>query len=272
MTDGTLATSALLLGGGVAGYAFGRWVLAPRIARAASAPPEPATAASAPARPSPNARPIVPSPDVTDGPVTSPAQIDPIAGSIEPPSDPRPSRRFDRIFDRHRGSIPIEYLRALAMRESDMNPEERSGPAWGLMQIVEAVRTHYNQARGTKHTREDLLDPEINVAIACWLLRLIIRSYAKHHPDVPHLRADWDNPRFAELVTFGWVAGYSARGGVIRVVSYLKERHDTDITIDRVHQHANAAGASRHLSNPRKVAWSKGVVRLYQRERAATRA
>ena len=38
------------------------------------------------------------------------------------------------------------------------------------------------------------------------------------------------------------------------------------ITIDTVHAAAKPAGASRHLSNPRKVAWCKGVAALHRRE------
>ena len=215
-------------------------------------------------------------PSVSDvGPVTSPSQVE--APATRPASTPegdpafdhRPSRRFDRIFEMYRGSIPIEFLRALATRESGLNPDEAKGPAWGLMQIVEVVRKDYNERHGTTYTRRDLLDPAVNVAMACWLLRFIIAQYAKHHGDVANLRADWDNPHFARLLVYGWNAGFSSSGGVIRVVRYLKARGHTDITIDLVHKHARAAGASRHLSNPKKVAWCKSVVRLYERERAA---
>jgi soluble lytic murein transglycosylase-like protein len=226
---------------------------------------------------SPSHAEVPPATSVPDGPVTSPSQVE--AASDRPASAPekdpefdhRPSRRFDRIFDMYRGEIPVEFLRALARRESGLNPEESKGPAWGLMQIVEVVRRDYNRAHKTTYTRHDLLDPTVNVAMACWLLQFIIAQYAKHHGDVANLRADWDNPHFARLLVYGWNAGFSSSGGVIRVVRYLKARGHTDITIDLVHKHARAAGASRHLSNPKKVAWCKSVVRLYEQERAAAR-
>src|SRR6266545_3557950 len=116
------------------------------------------------------------------------------------------------------------------------------------MQIIEVVRRDYNLAHETRYERTDLLDPEVNVAIATWLLRRIIASYARHHPNVPNLHADWDNPRFAEILTFGWNAGWSEAGGVGRVVRYVEGQGTTDITIDLVHENARAAGASRHLS------------------------
>jgi hypothetical protein len=262
-------------------------------------PPAQARPTPAPSRPRRPAPSIAHEPDA--GPVSTPAQLDATArpsGEERPVTSPaqvadaappgsggsaakrdeddratsrRPSRRFDRIFDMYRESIPIEFLRALARRESDLNPEERTGPAWGLMQVVEVVRKDFNQAHGTRYTRQDLLDPAINVAIACWLLRFIIAQYAKHQDGVPNLRADWNNPRFVALVVAGWNAGFSASGGVLKVVRHLKARGITDITIDLVFQHARAAGAVRHLSNAAKLRWCKSVVRLYEHDRAAAR-
>jgi hypothetical protein len=240
-----LTTAVLLLAGGVAGYAVSRW-LASRRQTGAGDSKAPASS----------------TPDVATPP----------APPATRPAASRLSRLFDPIFHRYRGDIPIEYLRALASRESDMNPAERTGPAWGLMQVIEEVRRDYNRAHRTAYTREHLLDPAVSVAIASWLLGLIIAGYAKRHPDVPNLRADWNNPRFVELLTWGWNAGYSDTprgGGVGSVATYLAARGQTDITIDDVHRAARAAGASRHLSNAGKVAWSKSVAALYLRERAA---
>ena len=38
--------------------------------------------------------------------------------------------------------------------------------------------------------------------------------------------------------------------------------------MDQVSAHAQLAGATKHLSNPAKLTWSKSVVALYLRERA----
>ncbi|MBZ0233856.1 MAG: hypothetical protein K8M05_16120 [Deltaproteobacteria bacterium] len=82
------------------------------------------------------------------------------------------------------------------------------------------------------------------------------------------MRTDWRNPRFAELVTFGWVAGFSEAGGVGSVVGHLETKGATAIDVELVHGHARHAGAIEHLSNPRKLEWTKRVVALYLRERA----
>lgn len=309
LTTGAMLLGSGIAGYAIGRFVIERW-LAGQATPAAEpsvptppppSPPAPTTRPPTQARPSPTpARPRKPvparepepdvgpvtSPDPLEatapsssdaGPVTSPGQVVATAPAADRDDDigaasRRPSRRFDRIFDMYRESIPIEFLRALAKRESNLNPEESNGPAWGLMQIVEVVRKDYNQAHGTRYTRRDLLDPAINVAIACWLLRFIIAQYAKHQDGVPSLRADWSNPRFVELLVFGWNAGFSASGGVLKVVRYLKERGVTDITIDVVFKHARAAGAVRHVSNATKLRWCKSVVRLYEQELAAARA
>jgi hypothetical protein len=313
----TLTTGLMLLGGGVAGFAAGRFLVSrflderktdgtkpatapappPSLTTApASAPPRtlidpyPTTPTTPPAapptEPAPTPVPTAPSP-AAPGPVSHPSLVDPnvrpaalidpypvsAPGALPPftrpahvPSAPPLSRAFDPVFHTYRGAIPIEYLRALCTRESDMNPAERKGPAWGLMQIIEAVRLDYNRAHRTLYRRDDLLDPRVNIAIGCWLLETIIRSYAKHHPDVPNLRADWNNVRFAELVTFGWNAGFSEKAGVGRMATYLKA-HSLTVNIDNAHQYAELAKASRHLQNAKKLRWCKGVAALYVRER-----
>ncbi len=301
-TSDDLSTGILLLGGGLAGYAAGRFLLsrvlderergaAPSVALtfAGSGPlalAAPSTAlidpysepATTSAPPSPPAH--VPS-QLTPGPATAPGQvatsapatpIDPytVPPTTKParvPSKPPLSRAFDPVFETYRGSIPIEFLRALATRESGMDPVERKGPAWGLMQIIEAVRLDYNRAHKTRYTREHLLDPRVNVAICCWLLRTIIKSYEKNHVDVPNLRVDWTNRRWLELLVFGWNAGYSERGGVGKVARYLKT-HGLPVHLDNVHLYADFAGASRHLQRRDKRDWSKSVVELYLAERA----
>ena len=209
----------------------------------------------------------------TSGPITSPSQADgtspakPVIGGGNSAISSR-VRRFDAVFERYRGSIPLAYLRALVDRESNGRPDVRTGSAVGLMQIVPVVLADYNKRHGTAYQSAQLVDPATNVAIGCELLRIIANSYRKNHPHVPNLQTDWNNPRFVELLTFGWNAGFSEAGGVGRVARYLERLGTVDITLDQITAHARVAGASKHLSNSAKVAWCKSVVALYLRERA----
>ena len=147
-----------------------------------------------------------------------------------------------------------------------------AGSAVGLMQIVPVVLADYNKRHGTIYQSEHLVEPSTNVAIGCELLRLIIGSYRQNHPRVPNLQPDWSNPRFVELLTLGWNAGFL--GGRRRRTRRAPPPGSSsaaarnDITLDLVTAYAELAGASKHLSNPAKVAWCKSVVALYQRERA----
>jgi hypothetical protein len=181
-------------------------------------------------------------------------------------------RSYDALFAEYGNGIPVAYLRALAWRESGMSPRDTKGPAWGLMQVIEIVRKDYNERHGTNYERRDLLDPAVNIAIASDVLTRIIDGYTRFHPEATNLQADWSNPLFVELLTFGWNAGFSERAGVGRVANYLTRRGFDDFTIDDVFAAAKQAGVSPHLSNPKKVAFSKGVTVQYLRERARDEA
>ncbi len=175
------------------------------------------------------------------------------------------TRRYDSIFRRHAGRVPVNYLRALAKRESNLNPGDQKDPAWGLMQVVPHVLDSYNKRHGTRFSRQDLLNPDINVRIAADLLNRIATSYQKYAAQAPNLRENWSNPAFAELVTAGWNSGYSDKAGVGRVARYLIER-GIPVTHDAVFAHSLAAGATRHLRNETKRGWQKSVARLFYEE------
>lgn len=172
---------------------------------------------------------------------------------------------YDPLFRRYAGSIPVAYLRALTQRESGFNPRANAGQAaaQGLLQITTVARDAFNRAQGTSYSRDDTLDPEVNIRIATNLLQRIIASYRKH-PSA-NLREDWTNPAFVQLLTAGWNAGYSEGGGVGKVATYLEQR-GLPVTPAAVYQHAAAAGAVAFLSDPARARWHRSVAELYQQQ------
>jgi hypothetical protein len=174
------------------------------------------------------------------------------------------SNQFDPIFRKYAGRLPVAYLRALSKRESNQNPRETDGPAWGLMQVIEVVRTSYNKRRGTNFSRSDLLDPDTNVRIATDLLNRIVGYYAKFVPNAPNMQEDWHNPEFVKLLTAGWNSGYSAAAGVIFVARCLESR-GIPVTHDNVIKHAQSCGGTRHLyKHPEQtLSWQRSVMDLY---------
>lgn len=174
------------------------------------------------------------------------------------------SRTYDAIFARHAGAIPVNYLRALAYRESSLNPRETGGSYWGLLQVgLNNVLPSYNARHGTNYTGSDLLNPDVNVKIAADLLNRIAVAYAKH-PSA-NMKPNWHNPEFVKLLTAGWNSGYSESGGVGRVATYLEQR-SIPVTHDNVFTYAAAAGATKHLSNPTKHQWQRSVADLFYKE------
>jgi hypothetical protein len=181
---------------------------------------------------------------------------------------PAIARTFDRLFAQHGAGLPVIFLRALAYGESRLNPRADNGHAAGLLQIEHVVRVDHNRRHGTAYTRQDLFDPAINIQIAASALRTIIASYGRRHAALRNMMEDWDNYRFVELLAQGWNAGWSDAAGVGRVAHHLAAMGATTITVELVHQHAIAAGATRHLLEPRRLAWAKGIARHYAQERA----
>jgi hypothetical protein len=167
---------------------------------------------------------------------------------------------YDDVLNRYRGAIPLAYMRALAKRESNMNPAERKDPAWGLMQVVESVRKSYNKRRGTSYTRQDLLNPDVNVKIAADLLNRIVVAFRKH-PD-RNMQPNWRNPEFVKLLTAGWNSGYSEAAGVGHVASWLEEQ-GVPVTHDNVFRYAAAAGGHWTLQRTAKQEWQRSVAALY---------
>jgi len=164
---------------------------------------------------------------------------------------------YDSVYAAQCPRIPVEYLRALAAKESDTNPRETKGGAWGLLQVVESVRLDYNKKFGTSYTRQDLLIPSVNVKIACDLFGTIASGLGG---------VDWSDIQQVNVFTFAWNAGWSQSTGVTGVVAYLKTQ-DQPVTIDTVSiAAATLPWASKYLTDSSKVAWCKKVGALYLHE------
>lgn len=207
--------------------------------------------------------------DPRDGRASEPAARAPTNGRREPsPSRPGSSsskplaRTFDTIFMVHGMGLPVPYLRALAAGESRLDP---LGPN-GLFNIRPAVREDFNARHGTDLSPAQLKNPLTSVMIAADTLRRIIDSFATHHPDVENLREDWTNRAFVELLTLGWVGGWSETAGLGRVAAHLERQGQTDITITDIARAAYPAGAAHGLWDPRNLRWTRTVADLYLAE------
>lgn len=171
---------------------------------------------------------------------------------------------YDPIFKQYGAGIPVPFLRALAYKESGLNPLSANkggeSAAKGLMQVVGVVRKDYNDRHGTNITADDLFDPRVSVTLAADTLNRVISGYKKHPSK--NLHVDWNNPEFIRLLVMGWNAGFSEGGGVGKVASYL-ESHDIPVTHENVFSHAKDVGAVKYLSMPERRKWHREVADLY---------
>lgn len=175
------------------------------------------------------------------------------------------SQKFDKVFEKEGHGLPVPFLRALAKRESNLNPKDDKGPAWGLLQVgINAnagnVLSSYNHRHGTSLTKSDMLDPAKNVRVASDLLSRIVAMYKREG-----IATNWDNGNFIGLVVAGWNSGYSAKAGTVKVIRHLV-KNGLPVTHENLFRHSLAAGATKHLRNAKKLAWQQGVVRLALKE------
>lgn len=175
---------------------------------------------------------------------------------------------YDEVFNRHRGYFPIQFLRALAKKESDFKAGNTKGGAWGLMEVTPVVLQDFNERHATRYTMHDVLNPNLNVQIALEELDRIVRSYAASHPRTRNMLMDWGNPEFVTLLVMGWNSGWSEERGVGRVVRYLESNH-LPVTGDNVARYASTAGAAKWIAE-RGSGWAKSVTRLYYEDLRAS--
>jgi hypothetical protein len=170
------------------------------------------------------------------------------------------STRFDPLFRRYGGVIPVAYLRALSKKESNQNPLESKASYWGLLQVGRDVIGSFNKRHGTSYRLADVLDPQLNVQMGAETLNRIATAYARHPSR--NLQTNFQNPEFVKLLTAGWNSGYSEAAGVGKVAGYLEAR-GIPVTHDNVFRYAAAAGGTRHLQNDAKRVWQAKVTALY---------
>jgi hypothetical protein len=201
------------------------------------------------------------------------------------------TQKYDYLFAKYGGEIPVPFLRALAYSESGMKPDselrkgfdpktrrytkgKRKGKYdryWGLLQVdsYQDELDSFNRRHGTNFAREHLFDAETNIRIGLDKLHRILRAYkqwSRKH-DISNLWPSWSNPEFVKLFTAGWNSGYSRSAGVQYMAAWLAKR-DIPVTHDNVFKYGERAGASRFVTTAfdKKRKWQQGVARRYFRQ------
>lgn len=171
------------------------------------------------------------------------------------------TRKYDSLFRSLASSIPLTYMRALAYRESGMDPRAQApGGGTGLMQITGIALKDFNQNNTKSYSRWHMVLPKANVEVAGWLLRRIINAYGKSPSK--NLQENWGNPEFVKILTAGWNDGWVA---VLRVDKYLRAR-GIPVTHDNVYRYASNAGVTRALQDDQKRLWQKKVAQTFYNE------
>lgn len=136
----------------------------------------------------------------------------------------RLSTRYDALFREHLPVLPLAYARALAYRESRLNPRNLTPPdagpdrgARGLYQVMTVNREDFNKRHGTSWGPDAMFDAALNTRVFAGTLERMLRVYRQ-------LGLVGEKPRTREqllLVTAGWNSGY---GDVKRIAEWLIAR------------------------------------------------
>lgn len=173
--------------------------------------------------------------------------------------------KYDAVFSQAASgsTVPPLYLRALAVHESNLNPEAIGpGKETGLMQIHPVTLKAYNQSVGKDKqiSSEQSKDPLTSAQIAVWLIKRISSSFAKNHPNT--LQENWSLERYVGLVTQAYNAGESESAGVGALVGTLEKQGISAerITYLTVAQANNITHTNKWLSEDRRLRYVKAVV------------
>lgn len=165
-----------------------------------------------------------------------------------------------RIFEQYAGGLPSPFLKALAFRESGLNPTlvNPASRATGLFQLTAPVVVDFNRIHGTSYVLEDAKDPILATQIAATHLNQIIRLWK----GVPALAANFADVRFVELLVLGWNAGPSA------VLKVAKRLTDMDLPPERitaaaVNQAAGALMPKSWIARPERLGFARLVATTY---------
>jgi hypothetical protein len=135
---------------------------------------------------------------------------------------------FDALIQRVAQGIPLAFIKSLIFHESGMKPAARPvnskgkvvSSATGLGQILEPALEGFNKANGYKYTMKDMEDPEKNLMVTVWLIKLIIKTYKEN----TKLVENWDDPNWIGFLYMGYTAGYSTKQGVAYLVSTMEKK------------------------------------------------
>jgi len=185
---------------------------------------------------------------------------------------PKFSTKFDSIYKKHAPDVPVAFLQALAAYESSNKPRDRSGIAWGLLQVSKKALTGYNKQKGTNFKLVDVLDPVLNVKVFYQQWRMFGRVFQRivRHKGIAlasNFVEDWSNRQYALLVTMAWNSGIGAVASGVkwsrpRALEPLRMKPLTATDIGKAGRRDGSSKVKKSLSL-KKLGWQAKVVGSY---------
>ena len=177
------------------------------------------------------------------------------------------SNKYDNIFEKFRGTIPLSYLRALAFSQSNLNAAKSFKGAAGLFMISDAALRAYDKKYPIAATNQsierkssDLADPILNTRIAVWILGNIIKYFSTHYPKT--MSENWNDPTYAAVVTLAFNVGYTEPQGIGAAIKALESKPDK-FSMESLVQVAKEIKLDASKYSDKMVSYAKTVANLY---------
>lgn len=173
---------------------------------------------------------------------------------------------YDAIFGQAalNSGVPYLYLRALAIHESNLKADAvGSGKERGLLQIHPITLEAYNKANKKQVTADESAQPITNAMIAVWLIKRIVSSLKKNHPN--SFDGNWSSPRDVAIITQAYNAGESEKSGVGKLIGAMEKQKIAPerITYETIAQANEAMKINKWLSDKRRLEYVKRVTNDY---------
>jgi hypothetical protein len=174
-----------------------------------------------------------------------------------------PPRNFDSTFEKYRGSIPLEYLRALAIVSGggEFKPNNSSSDAAGLFMISPGALAAYGTSVGRTYRPTDLADIQLSTQVVVWLINNVKNYFSLNYPK--SLGENWEKPNYVAVVTLGFKVGHSENGGVGDAAKIIESLYPEKMSVDSIAEVAKLKGHASYIYSPKWTSFAKDVANLY---------
>jgi len=173
--------------------------------------------------------------------------------------------KYDAIFEKYRGTIPLAFLRTLAFSQSNLNTNKSVSNSAGLFMISEPALQAFDKKfpsfmPPSPHKFIDLSDPALNTVIAVWIIDNITTYYANKYPN--SMSKNWNSPVYAAIIAHSFNVGYAEPKGLGAAIKKFELMPDK-LSLDSLAQVAKELKLGERKYSEKDINRARTVGNLY---------